>query len=75
MDETLEVKPGMDEKGRQGEVETLEKDKPDVLARISSQDEVEELVVGVLDRRTEYGWLVTSWMAMFLCGMCPLSTS
>lgn len=64
----MQVKPAVNEKEQDRDLETFEKDRADVLERTSSRKEDEQLVIGVLDRRTEYGWVITSWMAMFLCG-------
>lgn len=69
MGETIVIRPAIDEKAYDAELHTFEKDRTDVLAQTSSRDADEQLVIGVLDRRTEYGWVITSWMAMILCGM------
>jgi hypothetical protein len=68
MDEIIEVKQGTNDKGRDDELETFEKGREDVLVRTSGGDEDQPEVIGVLDRRTEYGWLAASWLSMILCG-------
>lgn len=69
MDEATRVNDAAsNEKGCDGELKIFEKEQEDPVRQTISQDEPRQIVIGVLDRRTEYKWLLASFTAMFLCG-------